>query len=194
LKPNIPVGLVLFGGEGSTQMPAIARALNHRDCGIQLILICGKNDAVAAELRAIEPRIPMVVEGFTRDIPLYMEISDFLIGKPGPGTLSEAMAKRLPVIVQRNAWTMAHELYNTEWIEEIGAGLVIDSFAKEIEAAVKKLLAPANYARYRASAAATSNRAVYEIPDMLDLILSERRRDRGYASCAQSLPESARSA
>ena len=123
-----------------------------------------------------------------------MEISDFLIGKPGPGTLSEAMAKRLPVIVQRNAWTMAHELYNAEWIEEIGAGLVIGSFAKEIEAAVKKLLAPANYERYRAGAAATANRAVYEIPNMLDSILSERRQDRGYDSSARSLPESARSA
>ena len=60
---------------------------------------------------------------------------------------------------------MAYELYNTEWIEEIGAGLVIDSFVKEIEAAVV-VVAPTNYARYRASAAATSNRAVYEIPDV----------------------------
>jgi hypothetical protein len=51
-----------------------------------------------------------------------MELSDFFIGKPGPGSISEALAKKLPVIVQRNAWTMAHELYNTRWVEELGAG------------------------------------------------------------------------
>src|SRR4051794_6060186 len=55
----------------------------------------------------------------------------FFTGKPGPGSLSEALAKRLPVIVQRNPWTMAHELYNTEWIEELGAGLVIENFARK---------------------------------------------------------------
>ena len=30
-------------------------------------------------------------------------------GALAPGSISEALAKRLPVIVQRNAWTMAHE-------------------------------------------------------------------------------------
>jgi len=116
LKPEVPVGLVMFGGEGSTEMVRIARALNREDCGVQLILVCGKNEAVAAELRAIRPRIPMLVEGFTREIPLYMELSDFFIGKPGPGSLSEALAKKLPVIVQCNSSTMVHELYN--WAPE----------------------------------------------------------------------------
>lgn len=173
LRPDAPVGLVLFGGEGSTEMVRIARALNHRRSGIQLILICGKNDAVAAELRAMEHRIPMLVEGFTRDIPLYMELSDFFIGKPGPGSISEALAKNLPVIVQRNAWTMAHERHNAEWIEELGAGLVIENFSRDIASAVRTLLAPGNYAKYRERAAATRNLAVYEIPEMLVGILRE---------------------
>ena len=120
-----------------------------RASGVQLILVCGKNEEVAAELRAMKPRIPMLVEGFTREIPLYMELSDFFIGKPGPGSLSEALVKKLPVIVQRNAWTMVHELYNTEWIEELGAGLVVENFSRDIAAAVRTLLAPENYARHR---------------------------------------------
>src|SRR5215472_11472697 len=49
LKPDRPTGLVLFGGEGSADMVSIARALNDQDAGIQLILICGRNDIVAAE-------------------------------------------------------------------------------------------------------------------------------------------------
>jgi hypothetical protein len=39
------------------------------------------------------------------------------------------LAKRLPVIVQRNAWTMAHERYNTDWVEEMGVGVVVRNFA-----------------------------------------------------------------
>ena len=173
LRPDVPVGLVLFGGEGSTEMVRIAQALNRGDSGVQLILVCGKNAGVAAELRAMDQRIPMLVEGFTRDLPLYMELSDFFIGKPGPGSISEALAKRLPVIVQRNAWTMAHEVYNTEWIREVGAGIVIGNFSRDIVTAVRTLLAPENYAKYRERAAATRNFAVYEIPEMLSAILGE---------------------
>jgi 1,2-diacylglycerol 3-beta-galactosyltransferase len=196
LKPDIPVGLVLFGGEGSHEMVRIARALNHENSGVQLIFICGKNESVAAELRAMAPRIPMLVEGFTRDIPLYMELSDFFIGKPGPGSLSEALAKKLPVIVQRNAWTLAHELYNTEWIEELGAGIVVDNFSRDIADAVHTLLMPPNYEKYRDRAAATRNMAVYEIPDILADILKDvsvSRASLGFDSAAQFLQDSARS-
>ena len=194
LRPDVPLGLVLFGGEGSTEMVRIARALNYAGSGVQLILVCGKNDAVAGELRALEPRIPMLVVGFTREIPRLMEISDFFIGKPGPGSLSEALAKKLPVIVQRNAWTMAHELYNTEWIEELGAGVVIENFSKQLDGAVRQLMEPQRYAQYRGCAAATRNAAVYEIPEMLGSILSGSRPGRAYDSGAQSLPGSVRSA
>lgn len=183
LKPDVPVGLVLFGGEGSPEMVRIARALNRADSGVQLILVCGKNEAAAAELRAMEKRIPMFVEGFTREIPLLMELSDFFIGKPGPGSLSEAMAKKLPVIVQRNAWTMAHELYNTEWIEELGAGIVIENFTREISGAVRTLLAPENYARYRDRAGAARNVAVYEIPEVLSGIFAETDGSQPSPAC-----------
>jgi len=174
LKPDLPTGLVLFGGEGSSEMLRIAKALNRDDSGIQLVLLCGKNEALADQLRAINPRIPMFVQGFTRDVPLYMEIADFFIGKPGPGSISEALAKRLPVIVQRNAWTMAHERYNADWVEEMGVGLVVRHFTTELAGAVRTMLAPENYGRFRARAAEMRNSAVYEIPDLLEGILSNR--------------------
>jgi 1,2-diacylglycerol 3-beta-galactosyltransferase len=121
----------------------------------------------------MEKRIPMHVEGFTRDVPFYMELADFFIGKPGPGSISEAIAKRLPVILQSNAWTMVHERCNADWVEAEGVGLVVRNFSTEIASAVETLLAPENYERFRAKASAMSNTAVYEIPEMLDAILSK---------------------
>jgi UDP-N-acetylglucosamine:LPS N-acetylglucosamine transferase len=197
LHAGVPTGLVLFGGEGSHEMPRIARALDRSNTRVQLIMICGKNEALAAELRNMHLRIPLFVEGFTREIPLYMELADFFIGKPGPGSISEALAKKLPVIVQRNAWTMAHERYNCEWVQSIGAGIVIKDFARQLRGAIATLLDPENFRRYRQHAAAIQNRAVYEIPDILDEILggvSGSLQAPVYDSYGQSRPDTARSA
>ena len=68
-----------------------------------------------------------------------MLLSDFFIGKPGPGSVSEAVAMRLPVIVERNAWTLPQERYNAEWILEKQVGLVVRG-PHQIPAAVKELL------------------------------------------------------
>ncbi len=173
LRPGVPTGLVLFGGEGSMEMVKIARAIDRSSVDTQLILLCGHHQEAARELRAMQHRLSWIVEGFTREIPYYMALADYFIGKPGPGCLSEALAMHLPAIVERNAWTLAHERYNADWLLEQGAGLVIGSFSG-IAGAVRQLLSPDEYPRYRQAAAATRNNAVFEIPDLLDGILSQR--------------------
>ena len=101
-----------------------------------------------------------------------MALSDFFIGKAGPGSISEAVAMRLPVIVERNAWTLAHERYNADWIEEQKVGIVVSNFSKVAEA-VRQMLQPETYHRYRSNAAGIRNSAVFEIPDLLGKILDE---------------------
>jgi len=172
LRPDLPTGLVLFGGEGSTDMVKIARLLNKSASEMQLILLCGRNEAVRREIEALPRRIPRLVEGFTRDVPRYMALADFFIGKPGPGCISEALAMGLPVIVERNAWTLAHERYNADWIEEHGVGLVTHNFS-QIARTVRELLEPQRYRRFRARVSAIRNTAVYEIPDVLEKILGQ---------------------
>jgi UDP-N-acetylglucosamine:LPS N-acetylglucosamine transferase len=198
LRPDLPIGLVLFGGEGSDDMLTIARALNRSGQKLQLIMLCGKNEKLAAGLRESDHSIPMFVDGFTRQVPFYMELADFFIGKPGPGSISEALAKGLPVIVQKNAWTLAHERYNADWIEELGVGLVVRSFRDEISAAVKTLLSPENFARFRQQAARIRNNAVYEIPDILEFIVEQAlspalSAPNQFHSDGQSLPETVHS-
>jgi UDP-N-acetylglucosamine:LPS N-acetylglucosamine transferase len=99
----------------------------------------------------------------------YMQLGDFFIGKPGPGSVSEAVHQGLPVIVVRNAWTMPQERYNAEWIDEQQVGLVLDSF-KSIRGGVEQFTARAE--EYRANVRRIHNRAVFEIPEILDEILS----------------------
>jgi 1,2-diacylglycerol 3-beta-galactosyltransferase len=169
LRPDLPTGLVLFGGHGSQVMLEIAERLDRSPLELQLIFICGRNEKLANALRARKSRLPRFVEGFTTKVNTYMQLADFFIGKPGPGSLSEALAMHLPVIVECNAWTLPQERYNADWILEKQVGEVLRSF-KQIEPAVARLIEPATLARYRGNTAALENRAVFEIPEFMETI------------------------
>ncbi len=161
-----PVGLLMFGGQGAAEMLDIARSLAERP----LLAICGHNAKLRARMEAVERGAPMFVEGFTADLPRYMQLADYFIGKPGPGSISEAVFMGLPAIVERNAWTLPQERYNAEWIRERGVGIVLPGF-RVIARAVDELLEPAAFQRFRAAARKLPNRAVYEIPAILESIV-----------------------
>ena len=176
LRPDLPTGLVLFGGHGSKAMLEIAQRLERSTLGLQLIFVCGKNDKLAGVLRSQRSRLPRFVEGFTTRVNYYMQLADFFIGKPGPGSVSEALAMHLPVIVECNQWTLPQERYNAEWIVEKQVGMVLPNF-RTIEPAVAQLIEPGQLERYRANVAATKNRAIFEIPAILEQILEQSRND-----------------
>jgi 1,2-diacylglycerol 3-beta-galactosyltransferase len=165
--------LVLFGGQGARKkMLEIDRRLSESRLPIQLILICGKNERLFGQLRAQKRAIPRLIEGFTTNVPYYMQLSDFLIGKPGPGSIAEAMAMGLPVIVERNAWTLPQERYNAVWGREKEVGLVVANF-DHIADAVTELFDTETLARFQCNARKMHNRALFEIPDVLSRILQE---------------------
>jgi hypothetical protein len=172
LDPDLPTGLVLFGGEGSSVMLDIAKRVT---ASAQFIFICGKNQKLAERLRTLDTRFRKHVEGFSSEIPYFMHLSDFFVGKPGPGSISEALQMKLPVVVERNAWTLPQERYNADWIREMQVGVVVKSF-REIDRGLGDLLEPANFARFGANAAAIKNRAVFEIPEILDSLLQRQKR------------------
>jgi 1,2-diacylglycerol 3-beta-galactosyltransferase len=169
LDPDRPTGMVMFGGHGSRVMRGISKRLND----VQLILACGHNALLAEQLRNMPASAPRLVVGFTSQISYYMQLSDFFVGKPGPGSISEAVQQGLPVIVVRNAWTMPQERYNTEWVEENAAGVVLDSF-KAIRSGVVQVTEHIDL--YRASVRRIKNRAVFEIPEILERILAAPAR------------------
>src|ERR1035437_4131460 len=155
LDPDAPTGLVLFGGQGSSAMLEIAERLDAEGPHhLQLIYICGRNEKLANALRSRRSRLRTFVEGFTSQVPFYMALSDFFIGKPGPGSVSEAVAMQLPVIVERNAWTLPQERYNAVWVLEKHLGLVVRG-PHQIPAAIKELLERGNLARFRADRKST---------------------------------------
>jgi Glycosyltransferase family 28 C-terminal domain len=173
LEPDRPTGVVLFGGHGSSAMLDIMRRLNAGSAKLQLILICGKNQKLFNAAKRLQTRFPVFTEGFTQDVNYYMALSDFFIGKPGPGSISEALQFDLPVIVECNGRTLPQERYNAQWIMERRLGIVLSSFRK-INEGVENLLDSAAFAAFRASASAYKNQALYEIPEFLEEILERQ--------------------
>ena len=167
LAPDLPTGIVLFGGHGSRVMLDITRRLNDSRTNLQLILICGHNHKLASRLSALRTNNPIHVVGFTQDVQYYMSLADFFIGKPGPGSISEALQFHLPVIVECNAKTLPQERYNAEWVTEQGYGTVVPSF-REIVPSVERLLEPSTFAAFRRNADHYCNRALFEVPAILE--------------------------
>jgi len=172
LREDLTTAIVLFGGHGSKVMYDITEKLDSAGLPLQLILICGRNEELAAKLRARQWKMPIHVVGFTKEVHRLMRAADFLIGKPGPGSIAEAMIRKLPVLIECNAWTLPQERYNAEWVKEKGVGIVLKSFQEVVEG-VQKMLEAATLAEFRRNVAALENRAVFEIPEILARLLGE---------------------
>jgi len=167
LEPDCPTGIVLFGGYGSQVMVDITKKLNQAGSDVQLILICGHNQKLAAELKNLKTKKPILIVGFAQNVEYYMALADFFIGKPGPGSISEALQFHLPVIVECNSTTLPQERYNAEWVTEKGYGIVVPSF-KRVAPAVQRLLEPATFDEFRRNANQYCNRALLEVPVILE--------------------------
>jgi len=172
LHEDLPTAIVLFGGHGSKVMYDITEKLDAAGLPVQLILICGRNEELAMKIRARQWKLPVHVIGFTKEVHKLMRAADFLIGKPGPGSIAEAMVRKLPVLIECNAWTLPQERYNAEWVKEKGVGIVLKSF-DDIADGVKRMLDPATLGVFRRNVAAQENRAVFEIPEILAMLLGE---------------------
>ena len=172
LRPDLSTAIVLFGGHGSKVMYEIARRLDAAQLPLQLILICGRNEELAAKFNAQPWRMPLKVIGFTKEIHTLMRAADFLIGKPGPGSIAEAMVRHLPVLIECNAWTLPQERYNAEWVAEKRVGIVLKNFRGVVEGA-RRMLEPDTLGEFRKNVAALNNRAIFEIPEILARLLSE---------------------
>jgi hypothetical protein len=176
LRPDLPTGMLLFGGFGSRVMYDIVARLHTAELPLQLIVICGRNEKLAEKFRARAWNMPLHIVGFTKEVHRLMRGADFLIGKPGPGSVAEAMVRRLPVILECNAWTLPQERYNTEWVKEKGVGIVLNNFA-EIVSGIQQLLNAGKLAEFRANTAALHNRAIFEIPEICAKLLGESEAD-----------------
>jgi 1,2-diacylglycerol 3-beta-galactosyltransferase len=172
LDPDLPTALIMFGGHGARTAAQIVTRLHCLGPRVQCIVMCGHNEKLR---KSLERRRLCHAVGFTDKVPAYMRLADFFIGKPGPGSISEALHMGLPVILERSARTMPQERYNARWVEEQELGIVIKNFA-HISKAVQFLLDDGRLEKFRRNTRRFNNYAVYEIPEVFEHIMTTNSR------------------
>lgn len=129
LDPQRPTGCVMYGGNGSEQMLRIAQAIGRMRRRLQMIFLCGHNHALAAALSRQALPYPHVIRTFTSEVPRYFHVSDVLVGKPGPGSISEALVSGIRPLVDVKEM-LPQERYNVQWLNQQRRGAAFRSMAE----------------------------------------------------------------
>ena len=120
--------LVMGGSMGSKDIARVVQSLTESEANYQLLVICGRNEALKTMLESSYSEAidagRLVVYGFTREVSKLMDLCDVIVTKPGGLTTTEALSKRLPMIVPFAI--PGQEFENTEFLIETGAAIYVE--------------------------------------------------------------------
>lgn len=134
------VVMLMAGGEGGGKLLPTALALSRARLPVQLLVICGRNETLRRRLEEAARVLPtpMRVLGFTDKVPEYMHAVDLLVTKAGPGTLAEANAAQLPVVIYD--YVPGQERGNVDFVRRNDLGAVALHGSAEVVRAVRSLI------------------------------------------------------
>ncbi|MGC3994946.1 MAG: glycosyltransferase [Propionicimonas sp.] len=152
-RTDLPVILLVGGGDGMGPLKRVAKAINDARLDATLVVVCGRNAELKADLEAVDWKMPAHIYGFTTEMPQFMAASDMLVTKAGPGTISEAFISGLPLALY--ARLPGQEDGNVRYVEHLQAG-VWTPRPREVVDAVRRWVEDPDA---RAAASAASRRA-----------------------------------
>ncbi|HUA09572.1 MAG TPA: glycosyltransferase [Candidatus Acidoferrales bacterium] len=134
------VVMLMAGGEGGGKLLPTTLALAKARLPIHLLVVCGRNEPLREKLEESARNLPtpMTVLGFTNKIPEYFRAVDLLVTKAGPGSLAEANAAQLPVVVYD--YVPGQERGNVDFVRHNGLGSIALGGTSEVVAAVRAMI------------------------------------------------------
>jgi 1,2-diacylglycerol 3-beta-galactosyltransferase len=129
------------GGEGSGGLQASVRAISQARLPVQLLVVTGRNRRLYAYLQRTRSnlRVPAKIFGFVNNMPELMRAADVLITKAGPGTISEALACGLPIIL--SGYVPGQEEGNVDYVVQNDVGVLAED-SLELVGELRKLVKP----------------------------------------------------
>ncbi|MCI0661271.1 MAG: hypothetical protein L0220_09385 [Acidobacteria bacterium] len=147
LDPELPTGVVSFGGQGSVLLSEIAKSIARSTLKLNMIFLCGRHSDVHQELSALKTPYRKLALSYTKETPIYYQrLAQFIIGKPGAMTITEAMIARKPVIAIKSRGMSPVQRGNEEWVKEHGVGVIVGDM-DELPAAVRDVITSDHYRR-----------------------------------------------
>jgi len=188
LDPGRRTCLVFWGGVGSGKVVEAGRAVLAAREPLNLIFLCGRNTQLQEQLQQMAWPVKVLIEGYTSNVSFYMQVSDMIVCKPGPGVASEAALLGLPILVEWSAFTLPQEVAVCKWVVSRGLGLGFSRMG-QLAALVDRvcsLLGPFDTARQLrpipiaregmtgVDMNPADNKAVFEVPSILHGLLVAR--------------------
>jgi processive 1,2-diacylglycerol beta-glucosyltransferase len=181
LRPHLPTVLVMGGAYGVLGGAKwICKILVETAVPVQTIIVCGQDEKL---YKALDPLIedgknPVARFGFVKNVEELMSAADMIITKAGGLTVTEALTKRVPLIIFRPIPGQEEE--NAIYLEGIGAGRAAKN-EEELEKIIFTLLKhPKDLERMRRAAAkAVHGRAAEQaVEGMLQLLEKRQNTQR----------------
>jgi 1,2-diacylglycerol 3-beta-galactosyltransferase len=143
LDADRPTLLVMAGGEGGGRLKKMLSEIapTVRALRLQTVVVAGRNESVRKRLSEAADELGdgTRVLGFIDNVADYMRAANVLLTKAGPGTIAEAAASALPVILYE--YISGQEKGNLDYVRSRRAGVVaLDG--ESIIAALERLFAP----------------------------------------------------
>jgi 1,2-diacylglycerol 3-beta-galactosyltransferase len=116
-----PVVLLSCGADGIGPIKRLAKAIDEAELPVTLVIMCGRNAELAAELAQRRWRTPTDVHGFSDDWPAYLAAADIFVTKAGTAAIAEAFVSGLPMVLFTTI--RGHEDGNVAHVLRRGAGV-----------------------------------------------------------------------
>lgn len=120
--------LVASGGFGVGPIKKIVQYLDDSKIKLQVIIICGKNMRLYCYFKQLNFKKTTKIFSYVNNMDEFMGISDLIITKSGGLTVSEALAKSLPMLIIKPI--PGQEMKNADIVEKYEAGLRIRALEK----------------------------------------------------------------
>jgi processive 1,2-diacylglycerol beta-glucosyltransferase len=127
---NKEIILIMMGGAGGETAYKYANKVGRMNLNAHLVVIAGRNNKLKKDLERLElhPSNTLSAFGFTDRVSDLMAVSNLLITKPGPGTINEAIAMKLPMLIDNTDISLFWERANVDIVLKYGIGQRVKNF------------------------------------------------------------------
>ena len=152
LDPEAKTVLVMGGSMGHGNMASLVRSLDRfvSPEKMQIVSVCGNNEELFEKIekyRSRKAKRNILNYGFATNVDVLMDCADMIITKPGGLTTSEALAKRLPMIIANPIPGL--ETRNTGFLLNQGTAMAVTR-STPIEELVFSLMGESGKVKYNA--------------------------------------------
>ncbi len=126
LAPEKKTVLIMGGGQGLGPIKTIVHSLDKVKADFQEIIVTGTNKKLYKSLKSglKKHKKKIALLGYVHNVNELMSVSDLVITKPGGITTSEALSKKLPMLIIKPI--PGQEANNTVYLTEQKAAIKVD--------------------------------------------------------------------